>query len=159
MHELLRAVSTLGSATKHLQRYTERHFSSVSKMTRTRQRVEFQHCSSRGTFCKPQRNQRQEQVGEDLSGNQPDELALRLHRASLNSTPHRASSSEEQHCPQASKQQRRQPTSTTSRPFTAINRRPVAARAPPQAPHFESGYPRFLATKEGNTPHKLVTPA
>jgi hypothetical protein len=30
---------------------------------------------SRGTFSKSQCNQRQEQVGEDLSGNQPDQLS------------------------------------------------------------------------------------
>jgi hypothetical protein len=52
------------------------------------------------------------QVGKDLSGNQPDQLTLWLHRASLNNTPHRASLSEEQHSQQSFKQQRRQPTST-----------------------------------------------
>jgi hypothetical protein len=47
-----------------------------------------QFAGSCGMICKSQCNQRQEQVGEDLSGNQPDQLTLRLHRASLNSTPH-----------------------------------------------------------------------
>jgi hypothetical protein len=51
------------------------------------------------------------------------------------STPQRASPSENQHSQQSSKQQRRRPTSTTSRPAIAINRRPVASRTPPQAPH------------------------
>jgi hypothetical protein len=68
---------------------------------------------SRGTFCKSQCNQRQEQVGEDFSGNQPDQLTLWLHRTSLNSMPHRASSSEEQDSQQWYQQQRCQPTSTT----------------------------------------------
>jgi hypothetical protein len=31
--------------------------------------------SSRSMFCKSQCNQQQEQVGEDFSGNQPDELS------------------------------------------------------------------------------------
>jgi hypothetical protein len=35
----------------------------------------FQQCSSRGTFYTSQRNHRQEQVGEDFSGNQPDQLS------------------------------------------------------------------------------------
>jgi hypothetical protein len=83
----------------------------------------YQQCSSRVTFCKPQHLQ--EPVGEDFSGNQ-------LHRASLNSTPHQASLSEEQaHSQQSSSSnavsrpqpqlsrpsQRRQPTSITSRPL------------------------------------------
>jgi hypothetical protein len=89
--------------------------------------------------------QRQQQVGEDFSGNQPGQFTLWLHRASLNSTPQRASSSEEQHSQQSSKQQRRQPTSATSRPATATNRRPVT----PRAPHNAS-----CVFKEGNPPHK-----
>jgi hypothetical protein len=69
------------------------------------------------------------------NGNQPDQLTLWLHRASLNSTPHRASLSEQQ---QSSKQRHRQPTSTTSRPAIAINRRRVTPRAPLQASHNAS---------------------
>jgi hypothetical protein len=44
---------------------------------------------SSDTSCKSRNNQRQKQVGENFSGNQPDPLTLWLHRASLNSTPHR----------------------------------------------------------------------
>jgi hypothetical protein len=59
------------------------------RLTRTSLAVQF--ASSRGMFCKLQRNHRQEQVGEDFTGNQPDQLTLWLHRASLNSTPHHES--------------------------------------------------------------------
>jgi hypothetical protein len=43
------------------------------------------------------------------------------------------------HSQQSFKEQRRQPTSTTSRPAIAINSRPVTSRAPPQASHYASG--------------------
>jgi hypothetical protein len=85
--------------------------------------------SSRGTFCKSKRNHRQEQVGEDFVGNRPDELSgfIGLHwtarpieRASVkNNTPNslqRDAVSRLQ--PQVARpSQRRQPTSTTSRPL------------------------------------------
>jgi hypothetical protein len=46
----------------------------------------------------------------------------------------------------------RQPTSTTSRPATVINRRPVTSRTPPRATHYANGYSRFLRTKKDYTP-------
>jgi hypothetical protein len=55
-------------------------------------------------------------------------------------------SSEEQCSQLSSKQQRRKPTSITVA-------RPAQSTADQyQFPHYASGYPRFLTTKEGNTP-------
>jgi hypothetical protein len=64
-----------------------REDASVSQMTRASQQIAVEQCCSRSTFWKSQCNQRQEQVGEDFSGKQPDQLTLWFHRASLNSTP------------------------------------------------------------------------
>jgi hypothetical protein len=83
-----------------------------------------------------------------------------LHWASMSSTPHRTSSSEEQALPAAflavtptadfnyklpghrnqppTSNIRCQPTSTTSHPVIAINSRPVTSRAPAQASHNAS---------------------
>jgi hypothetical protein len=128
MHELLRAVFTLGSASRQLRR--RRRSDQISQISQSDSQssrclgplstyIPAMHFAySCGTFCKSQCNQRQEQVGEDFSGNQPDQLTLCLHRASLNSTPQRESLSEEQHFQQSSKQQRRQPTSTTVAPLS-----------------------------------------
>jgi hypothetical protein len=79
-HVLLRAVFSLGSASRQLRRRRRSiQFSSVShedtsdQITRTVPAVQF--ACSRGTFCKSQCNKRMEQVGEDFSGNQPDQLS------------------------------------------------------------------------------------
>jgi hypothetical protein len=96
------------------------------------------------------------QVGESLSENQPDQLALQLHRASLNSMPNRASLSEQQHSQQSSKQRHRQPTSTTSRPAIAINHRPVTSRAPLQASHNASRVITVIANKSAYHPQKSI---
>jgi hypothetical protein len=99
------------------------------------------------------------------------------HRASLNSTPHRASASEEQILPAVFQAATPSADFDYSRQAIAINSRPVTSRAPRQASHNAScvftervnksayhlqssiarGYPRYLRTKKHN-PHKLMTP-
>jgi hypothetical protein len=90
-----------------------------------------------------------------------------LHWASLNSTPHRASPSEEQALPAVFQ------AATPSADFNysclaiAINRRPVISRAPPQALHNASCVFTERVNKSAyhlqpnincGYPHKLVTP-
>jgi hypothetical protein len=105
-HVLLRAVISLGSASRQLKRRRSQD-SPVSQqdasdqLTGTFPAVHF--ACSRGTFCKSQCNQRMEL--------------------------HWTARPIEQHSQQSSKQQRRQPTSTTSRPATATNHWPVTPRA------------------------------
>jgi hypothetical protein len=68
-HVLLRAVFSLGSVSRQSRRWC----SSVQSVSH--EDASDQECSSRGTFCKSQSNQRMEQVGEDFSGNNPDLLS------------------------------------------------------------------------------------
>jgi hypothetical protein len=99
-----------------------------------------------GTFCKPQRNHLQEPVGQDFSENQLDQLSGFIGHASPSEPQRRAST-----LPAVSKQQRRQPTSTTTLPAIAgpsadINHKSLSAsatngdtaptsKAAPQSPH------------------------
>jgi hypothetical protein len=135
-------VFSLGSASRQLRRRRSSVQSAsqqdhTDQLARTVPAVQF--ACSRGTFCKSQCNQEQEQIGEDLSGNQPDQLSLWLHRALLNSTPHRASLSEEQATLPAVFQAATPSADLSySRPAIAINRRPVTSRATLRAPHNAS---------------------
>jgi hypothetical protein len=66
----------------------------VSQLSRLACAVPAVHFTcSRGTFCKSQCNQRQEQVGEDFSGNQPDQLSgfIGLHWTASSEPQSRAS--------------------------------------------------------------------
>jgi hypothetical protein len=77
-HILLRAVFSLGSASRQLTRphgsvQSVSHEDTSDQLARTFPAVQF--ACSRGTFCKSQCNQQQEHVGEGFSGNQPDELS------------------------------------------------------------------------------------
>jgi hypothetical protein len=86
---------------------------------------------------------------------EPARSTLWLNRASLNSTRHRASPSEEQVLPAVFQAATPSADFYCSRPAIAINSRPVTSRAPPQASHYASGYPRFLRIKMRKTPHKI----
>jgi hypothetical protein len=70
---------------------------------------------------------------------EPARSTLWLHRASLNSTPHWARTSEEQALPAVFLVATPSADFDYSRPVIAINSRPVTSRAPPQASYNASG--------------------
>jgi hypothetical protein len=99
---------------------------------------------------------------------EPAKSTLWLHRATLNSTPHQASTSEEQALPAVFLAATPSADFDYSCPAITINSRPVTSRAPPQASHNASGvftarinkrayhlqssinrgYPRFLINQQ-----------
>jgi hypothetical protein len=90
----------------------------------------------RSTFCKSECNHRQEQVGEDLSGNQPDQLSgfigLHLTARPIERAPVKSNT------PSSLRAATPSADFNYSRPDIAINRRPVTSRALPQALHNAS---------------------
>jgi hypothetical protein len=113
---------------------------SASKTTRTSKKVEFEQCSS--GFHAIRRNVATQPAigaGRRRLKWEPARSTLWLHRTSLNSTPHRANTGEEQSIPAIFLAATPSADFNHSRPAIAINSRPVRAKASPQASYNASG--------------------